>query len=315
MKNTVFFVMLCLLGILSPAVNAKTYELPYPDINSDKTIDWDSIDLYEEFTHRFAVIPIDTFVDYTFELVEFEGQSYRAGREKNTFYVYDKETGKETVYDLYDPDIRYKEKIEGWVDLNGRYILEFDDITSGGRRYGYIDGIGLNIRENLDSFDTIKYVDGIMILEFTDTLSEYNIRRYGEERPSIYYNGEKAPDKDIVKTFFEGDDPRDIRWDARYRSVVWQTPRGELIADYTVLGPDEITDTETYLYDEIIDGTYVYEDHAIPIKAHFDSTGQIVFDTVYSQRHLRSAEFFQRYRTFWARIMQPVFGDMRKAKR
>lgn len=258
------------LGILACAAPVFASDAPYvhETIGRKYIIDWDAVDMHKEFTLKLAVWPVAYGTKDNEEVNAFNipGKT-KAKRIGTVAYTYN-EDGIIKKYDLTDPEI-FREPVygaaagegslptntNGWIDANGNFIDTFGANWERENLDNYRDGIALSVFDNLDKFDNVTYTSGgIMIVEFTDTLSAYNIRRYGIEKPCITLLGDLLVDCRFFTSKMTFDDLKNLSPFAEE----WYTPKGELIMkNEGKWGKVWVTK----LYYEIKKGTYDYKAH------------------------------------------------------
>ena len=178
-------------------------------LNSDGSINWEKVDIDRSFTLKLAVWPVTAKANNGEDVVAFSGKfkdslkdsGKKCNQKGNWAYVYNDDGSICSEYYLFDENVYTDNpyggeggianlKTDGWIDIEGNFILVFDNIDDGiSNTDGYRDGIGMNVYSNIEKFNNITFTtNGIMLIEYSDTLSAYNIRKYGSEKPTVYYN-------------------------------------------------------------------------------------------------------------------------------
>lgn len=288
-----FATIVTIIGLLTMSIRVSAsvppqIESPYPQY-SGQYIDWSRMDMDEPFSQRLAVCPVMTSADKiadsgfsadgTYIYVKYKSDNgyvilQRYQQLLNVkILVYDVNNSIVNEYDL--SKLSENLDIHGWIDLYGNYLY-ITNPTSDPDNFtvdNYRTGIAQNV-DNAEAFDSIEYTDeGIMIVKFTDTIAEYNIRRYGIEYPSVNRDGLHCIEKHI---YTEKNSPSDIVFEG-IEDQQWLTPSGEIIAERMGMYSDvKYTD----LYYEIQKGNYDPSKHSKAVEDvnTINAEGLIVVD-------------------------------------
>ena len=219
MHNKIVFlcISICICAVLSCITYAYATDAPYPHIaTSDGTIDWNALDMSKEYTLRLCVWPVMHGTDDDTVVPAFGGyyEDMYAEKKGSYAYIYNADGTVNEKYYLYDPQVYHEPvygiaqsegvlpcKTDGWIDANGDYIAAFNTDMTAFDRDTYRDGIAMSVFDNIDKFDSVTYTDsGIMVVEFTDTLFAYNMRRYGKATPNVDFDGDERKAK--IRRYF-----------------------------------------------------------------------------------------------------------------
>mgnify|MGYP002626287276 CR=1 FL=1 len=221
----------------------------YIDTDRGRMVDMDNSNIDAPFTLTLAVCPVPWDAKEGEKVTAFSGKlgdmlpdsGKTAVREnKRSISIYDENGTKVNSFDLLDEEVYMKHIVsdiplyeggapdtvtDGWIDVEGNFVDCFESYDVERSTYVYCTGIGMNVYDNLDRFDNVWFTDsGIMVIEITQTYREYNVNKFGMEKPAVSSSGELLT---AAKTFSEGMTESDLLFDPY--AVEWYTPKGELI--------------------------------------------------------------------------------------
>ncbi|GEM_PF-2922196 len=256
-------------------VSASYFDAPSIIVSKDDYHPiWDDTVLNTSYTMRFAVCPVPVSTEYVHDVAvnycRFPKKAVTTAVKNGTVYqhgsdiqVYDENNICTKEYHLLDTEFMISNNLDGWIDSDGHFIY----ITTIGEGHklenewilkDYRDGISINVFKEKHLFDSVEYVDGIMIVELTDTFARYNTRKYGEERPLITQDGTLL--REQTKVFYENMDPAELKADVKGK-ITWVTPTGEIILVRKSTG-DEGEEYTSEIYEMIMNGTYDFQNSA-----------------------------------------------------